>query len=100
MMRRKNNGKVSAGSTSSNSEVESRKEYLVEDMNIVKEMERSGEEVVGDRAESSNMDVSVDAIVGSEKTSADYYFDSYSHFGEKDGSFFLLPFFPSPPLRL
>ncbi|KMZ71913.1 putative Protein arginine n-methyltransferase 1 [Zostera marina] len=81
MMRRKNNGKVGAGSTSSNSEVESRKEYLVEDMNIVKEMERSGEEVVGDRAESSNMDVSVDAIVGSEKTSADYYFDSYSHFG-------------------
>lgn len=93
-MRRKNTGKTSSGSAYNNGRVESREECPIEDMNIVRETERSGEEVVGDRAESSSMDVSVDAIVGSEKTSADYYFDSYSHFGEKDGFFFinLLPF--------
>lgn len=41
------------------------------------------EEVLEERTESSFSDSAPpSAIVGSEKTSADYYFDSYSHFGE------------------
>lgn len=33
-----------------------------------------------------------ESVIGSDKTSADYYFDSYSHFG---GFPFLIFFFPS-----
>ncbi|PKU81462.1 putative protein arginine N-methyltransferase 1 [Dendrobium catenatum] len=40
-------------------------------------------DVAEERTESSNLVDSpeVEALVGSDKTSADYYFDSYSHFG-------------------
>nr|QEG03105.1 putative arginine N-methyltransferase 1 isoform X1 [Cymbidium ensifolium] len=40
-------------------------------------------DVAEERAESSNLvdPPEVEALVGSDKTSADYYFDSYSHFG-------------------
>ncbi|XP_020575408.1 probable protein arginine N-methyltransferase 1 [Phalaenopsis equestris] len=40
-------------------------------------------DVAEERTESSNLEDSpeVKALVGSDKTSADYYFDSYSHFG-------------------
>ncbi|PKA56276.1 putative protein arginine N-methyltransferase 1 [Apostasia shenzhenica] len=39
--------------------------------------------ITEERAESSNLEDSpeAEALVGSDKTSADYYFDSYSHFG-------------------
>ncbi|XP_078438183.1 arginine methyltransferase 11 [Wolffia australiana] len=37
--------------------------------------------VLEERTESSNLDDSVPPLIGSDKTSADYYFDSYSHFG-------------------
>lgn len=42
------------------------------------------EVVMAERTESSNLEDGNEALalVGSDQTSADYYFDSYSHFGE------------------
>lgn len=39
------------------------------------------DEVLEERTESSNLDDPAEPLIGSDKTSADYYFDSYSHFG-------------------
>ncbi|MQM02650.1 hypothetical protein Taro_035417 [Colocasia esculenta] len=48
--------------------------------------EEDAEEVVEERAESSSFDNPSDALIGCDKTSADYYFDSYSHFGKLKAS--------------
>ncbi|CAA6669733.1 unnamed protein product [Spirodela intermedia] len=39
------------------------------------------DEILEERTESSNLDDPAEPLIGSDKTSADYYFDSYSHFG-------------------
>ncbi|XP_058068032.1 probable protein arginine N-methyltransferase 1 [Magnolia sinica] len=67
----KNNGSNNSSSSSSLN------------LQVTKMSVEEGEEVVA--VESSNLHDSIcetnEAIVGSDKTSADYYFDSYSHFG-------------------
>lgn len=56
--------------------------YLVADATVCG-VDNAEVDVAEERTESSNLvdPPEVEALVGSDKTSADYYFDSYSHFG-------------------
>lgn len=59
---------------------------------------QDADEVIQDAAETSNLDQSMGGCElddSNDKTSADYYFDSYSHFGNfnKVSSFSVSPYF-------
>ncbi|XP_072969157.1 probable protein arginine N-methyltransferase 1 [Typha angustifolia] len=84
-MGRRKSGNKSAASGSQKSSSSNDLPEAATRMSIVGEEEEVAvaEEVMEERADSSNLEDPPEylSLVGSDKTSADYYFDSYSHFG-------------------